>query len=437
MFAVYNFTSMIFNLGFVIEYQNTYFNNHGTHKSQWSQIIGFQLVWNLITCLPFVLILLLFAGFELTLSESIVTILSLLLPYLILEPLKTMGSRHLQYNDRHRFLFIITSIATLLQYALVLIMIIHMRLGFISWFIGNLVNSLITALIYMIYLKKQGITIQLNFSVPKLIHRIKTQTSIILHNLSGFLLETSDRVILGLFKVPIEQIGAYNIAYNYTNYGQTVNNSLNTVFSPMYFKSIRKNEGSMNDTQVSRLFIFWINLVFFMAVNMIIWADYLFAFLYRNQHLNNTYIYAFPMIISLLYRPFYVMVVGNLIIQEKNRFIVFISLSGALLNVILNIIFIPFYGIWAAIYTTAFSYVFTGFAGLILPHIRKELTHVYFKQYWPVILLILAALVCINYIDFSALPVKISAFLTSVVFLLVMNRQQISDYLKRKPLADS
>jgi O-antigen/teichoic acid export membrane protein len=434
LFSIYSFVSLIFNLGFTVEYQNSYFNERETYQAKWSKIIGFQVVWNLIALVPFTGILLAFVINDLTPSEAAITISSLLIPYLILDPVKVIGSRHLQYNDKHKTLFLITSIATCVQYGLVLVLIISLNLGFIAWFIGNLANSLITSSIYFIYLRKNRISIQLNFSFQQFKHRIKTQTSIILHNLSGYILETSDRILLSLFKVPIEQIGAYNIAYNYTNYGQTVNNSLNTVFSPMYFKSITKNESGPDEKQVSDLFKFWINLVVFMSVNMIIWADYLFAFLYRNQSLSSTYIYAFPMIVALVYRPFYVMVVDNLIIQQKTKYIVFISLSGAMLNVVLNIIFIPYFGILATVYSTAVAYIFLGFSGLFIKRIRKQLTHLYFKNYFLVMLIIVLSLVCVTYVDFSRVVVKVSLFFVSVMVLFILNRRQISAYLKRKEL---
>ncbi len=434
LFSIYTFVSLIFNLGFTVEYQNSYFNERETYRAKWSKIIGFQVVWNLISLLPFTAILLAFVANDLSPTEAAITISSLLIPYLILDPVKVIGSRHLQYSDKHKTLFLITSLATIIQYTLVLVLIITFQLGFIAWFIGNLANSFITASIYFAYLKRNQISIQFNFSFQQFRHRIKTQTSIILHNLSGYILETSDRVLLSLFKVPIEQIGAYNIAYNYTNYGQTVNNSLNTVFSPMYFKSISKSDDSLDQQQVTNLFKFWIHLVIFLAVNMIIWADYLFAFLYRNQSLNSTYIFAFPMIVSLLYRPFYVMVVDNLIIQEKTRYIVLISMSGALLNVILNVILIPFFGILATVYSTAIAYIFLGFSGLVIGGIRKQLTHLYFRHYLLVMLLIIACLVAVGYIDFSSIVVKVTIFLSSAVILFLLNRRQIVSRLKNKML---
>jgi O-antigen/teichoic acid export membrane protein len=432
LFAVYSLVSLVFNLGFTVEYQNSYFNSPEDYKQKWSEILGFQLCWNLITLLPFCIILYSFGYSELTFREVTLSVAMLLLPYLVFDPVKTVGSRLLQYTERHSSLFVISTFATILQYALVVTLIINYRMGFLAWFVGNFVNTAVTTLIFFFYLRHKRIGVRLNMSVMGLKHRVKTQTAIIMHNVSGYIMETSDRILLALFKVPIEQIGLYNIAYNYSNYGQTVNNALNTVFSPIYFKSVRNAEGALSQEQLERLFKFWINLVFFMAVNMIIWSDYLFNFLYRNDSLKSAYIYSFPMIVALLYRPFYVMVAANLIIQDKPRFLAIMTASGAILNILLNIILIPYFGIVATVYTTAIAYLFLGFAGFFFGKIKKELSHIYIRHHVALLAVILFCMVLVYFINFSLLYVKAITFVLSLLVLFLYNRAQIKYYLKGK-----
>jgi O-antigen/teichoic acid export membrane protein len=432
LFSVYNFVSLVFNLGFFVEYQNTFFNNPDDYKDKWASILGFQLSWNLITFIPFSIILAVFVKSEVSSTELLISVLSLLIPYMILDPIKTMGSRHLQYTDKHKQLFVITITGIIVQYTLVVLLITLFKLGFIAWLIGNLANSLILALFFFIYLKKNHIGIKLNISRAGIAHRFKTQMAIVLHNVSGYALEASDRILLALFKVPIAQIGAYNIAYNYTNYGQTVNTAMNTVFSPMYFKSIRNLDSNYGYNEISRLFKFWVNLTFFMIVNMILWAEYLFQFLYRNQTLSNTFVYAFPMIISLIYRPFYVMVVDNLIVQEKTRYVSIISLSSALLNIILNIIFIPYFGIMATVYTTAIAYTSLGFLGLFVGKIRKELTNVYYKAYPLVFVLLIVSLALIHFLNLDSFYLRLLICLIFGTLLVLLNFKSLKRFISEQ-----
>lgn len=432
LFAVYNFLSLVFNLGFTVEYQNSYFNEPNEYKQKWSRILGFQIIWNFATAIPFAAILLGFVLTELTLTEALVSLGSLILPYLILDPIKTVGSRHFQYSSKHFQLFVVTIIGVVLQFTTVIILIIKYRLGFEAWLIGNLVNSLFVASVFKIYLSKVKIAPIINFARRDIVWRIKTQSAIVLHNISGYLLEMSDRVVLSLYKVPIEQIGTYNIAYNYTNYGQTVNNALNTVFSPVYFQTIKNAENALSDLQMNRLFRFWIKIVLFLILNMIIWADYLFAFLYRNPQFSDAFVIAAPMVLSLIYRPFYVIVVSNLIIQEKNKFVALISFSSAVLNIVLNLIFVPYFGIKAAIYSTAFSYVLMGFMGLLIPKIRKELTKIYLHNHAIWALLIILSICTIHLLDFASLNIKISIFIVATTLFFIGNRKQLVTFFRRK-----
>ena len=431
LFSTYNLVAIVSNLGFVVEYQNSFFNSPDLYKDKWANILGFQIIWNLITMFPLLAIVLWFTYKDLTNLELIVVLISMSLSYIILDPLKTIGRRHMQYTDKHKKLFYISSLATLVQSALTIALIMKYKVGFSAWFIGSTLNSIIMAVFFIIHLKKLNTSIIFNFKLDQLFGRIKTQYTIVLHNLSSYILDTSDKLLLVFFKVPMDQIGLYNLAYNYTNYGQTVNDSLNTVFSPLYLKSITDTKNGSNNSEITSLFKFWVCLVFIIIINMIIWSDYIFMFLYRNDSLNDAYLYSFPMIIALLYRPFYVMVVDNLIIQEKTKAVAFISISSALLNFVLNVIFIPFYGIKATVYSTAISYIYMGFAGLLVPFIKKQLTHIYIERYFIILFFIVASILAISFIDFKPLIVKFLFFISSLVAVYLINRIQVNNYFTR------
>jgi O-antigen/teichoic acid export membrane protein len=425
VFSIYTFLVLILNLGFSVEFQNLFFNKPGRYQQEWSRTLGFQLCWNLVTVLPLAAIVTAIVAGELSKKEVLVVLFSLLGPYVLLDPFRGLGSRLLQYTEKHKLLFLITVVGTLFQYAAVVFLILFYRVGFIAWFIGNACNSLFGGLVLYWYLRKHGIYVQLNFSIRSLADRLKKQAAIIFHNLSGYILEASDRVLLAMFKVPINDIGSYNLAYNYTNYGQTVNGALNTVFSPMYFKAIRDADGHLKYHEIVRLFRFWVGLLVFLIVNMIIWADYIFSFLYRNEQLSSVYVYAFPMIVALIYRPFYVMVVDNLIIQEKTKKVLLISMSSSVLNIVLNLIFIPFFGIVAAVYSTAFTYLFMGFLGLIVPHLRNQLTFVYFRGYLIILLFAVIAVLTVHLLDFSALHMKLISLAVTTAILLYSFRNEL------------
>src|SRR5690606_18894474 len=108
----------------------------------------------------------------------------------------------------------------------------------------------------------------------------------------------------------------------------------------------------------------------------------------------------FPMIIALIHRPFYVMVVDNLIIQNKTKHIATLSISAALINLILNIVLIPFFGTIAAVYSTAIAYLYLGFAGLIFKKIKLELTGIYNTHYIFILTSAVTAIFFINYLNF-------------------------------------
>lgn len=417
VYAVYSFISIVFNLGFILEYQNSFFNENGTYRNTWSRTLGFQFCWNLIVSVPLGIVIMYLISGKVTTGALWTSVISLLITFLVFEPIKSVGAKLLQYTDRHKHLFYVNFIATVLQYVFVVVAIVYFHAGFVAWFLGNLLNAIIVASVLMFFLISDKITPHFNFSWLGVKNRIRKQTAIVFHNLSGYILETSDRLLLNFFKVPIDQIGIYNVCYNYANYGQTVNTAFNTVFSPTYLKAVKQGDDANIHNEVKRLMKFWIGIVIFIIINMIVWAEYLFKFLYRNEKFDSIFYLAFPIIVTLIYRPFYVAVVDNLIIQSRFKTVASMTGIAALVNLILNLIFIPFFGIKAAVYSTAVCYSILGFVGFLLPQIKSQLTRTYINRSALYLVLSLILVFTIGYLDVSKLFIKVLLSLFSVVIL--------------------
>jgi O-antigen/teichoic acid export membrane protein len=428
-YSIYNFLILILNLGFTIEIQNAYFKNKENYKNSWSEIIGFQFVWNIIA--SFLLgILLILANYNLfSVNELSIIICLVLIQFSIFEPIRNLTFRHLQYEERHKLYFIYNLISLITQYTVVLYFVIVSRAGFISWFIGSFFSLFVIFLLGLYHLKKHQLSVTFNFSFKSLKNRFLNQVNIIFHNISGYVLDVSDRFLLSYFGVPINEIGIYNLAYNYSNYAQSINNSINSVFSPVYFKAL-SDKSPINllnqNKQIKGIFETWFSIIGFIVLLMIAWAEQFFKILYKNEELQSAFIYSFPILISYLYRPFYVMIVDNLIIQEKNKYVFFISFSSAIVNLILNLFFIPIYGIKATIYTTSIAYLMMGFIGFFITSVKKELTSIYFNKPLIVFLILLSFIIGINFLNLSNYMVKYLLTALALLHLIYFNKEYIA-----------
>ena len=74
---------------------------------------------------------------------------------------------------------------------------------------------------------------------------------------------------------------------------------------------------------------------------------------------------------SYNYRPMYMGSVNKLFFVEKTNIVWKVTFGAGVLNVFLNLIFIPKYGFEVAAYTTFISLMFMGYIGYFIPSIKK------------------------------------------------------------------
>ena len=74
-----------------------------------------------------------------------------------------------------------------------------------------------------------------------------------------------------------------------------------------------------------------------------------------------------------MYRPFYVACVDKNIFFEKTKNILYISVGGGMLNILLNLLLVPYFGIQSVLFTTFVSYLYMGFSGFYINSIKEDL----------------------------------------------------------------
>jgi O-antigen/teichoic acid export membrane protein len=95
--------------------------------------------------------------------------------------------------------------------------------------------------------------------------------------------------------------------------------------------------------------------------------------------------------VSFAYRPLYVASVDRAIFHEKTLSLLKISTTAGLINLVLNLCTIPFFGVWAAAINTLISFCYMGMAGHFMKTTRQFLGLNYYVGYALLLILITAA----------------------------------------------
>lgn len=174
---------------------------------------------------------------------------------------------------------------------------------------------------------------------------------LIAYYLSLTVLSQSDRIMISSI-IGNKEAGIYSIAYSLAMILNLLNTAINGAFIPWEFKNIKV--GTISDIKkISNLILILIGSA---NLLLIIVAPEIIKLFTPAQYHSSIWVVP-PVALSSFFMCVYQFFVNIEFYYEKNKFVMVASIAVAVLNLILNSIFIPVYGFVAAAYTTLVSYV--------------------------------------------------------------------------------
>jgi len=255
-----------------------------------------------------------------------------------------------------------------------LICIIKFKLGAIGMLIGPIGSSIIMLPIFLkitfknidlswnkVYIKKT-----LQYSLPF----IPTTIGVIIY--SNF-----DKFILDKY-MSIDQIGVYSFAKNLVLPLTMILSTLDAAFLPIFYQKKKEN---ISNNEIKKL-VNILSIVF--GALSIAWVYFIneFSFLFDKWVIKSFPLIAFISIFGFA-RLISIFPTGNILYAKKTKYVPYINLLPALINIILNVIFINFWGIYGAV----FSMIITGILILSLTHYFAQKTEKSIYNYKKIVLL--------------------------------------------------
>lgn len=211
--------------------------------------------------------------------------------------------------------------------------------------------QVIMGLLMYINLVKKGKTL---FSKKYWIHALKFNLPLIPHYLSLVVLQQSDRIMIGSL-VSKSAASIYSVAYLVAQMLTLVTNAINYSYIPFAYRSMRDRAyESLGRRIIQLLSLVSVALAVIMTVgpeiiHIVAAPEYAEAFWIIPPVAAATFFqYMYDLFTVVEYH------------YNKTFFVMGVSVFSALMNIVLNYIFIPVYGYRAAAYTTLFCYVLTG-----------------------------------------------------------------------------
>lgn len=189
--------------------------------------------------------------------------------------------------------------------------------------------------------KKEYAVFALSFNLP-----------LLLHYFSQYVLEQSDRIMVQKM-VGMAAVGIYSVSYNIALLMRIVTTSINNAITPWQYECLEKKIYKRLDNTMFLIFVLVAGCSFLLSC----FAPEIMKILANEKYYEGIYVIP-PVAMGLFFSFMYTTFANVEFYFDKNKFSMYISCAGAILNVLLNYIGIRYFGYLAAAYTTLICYVF-------------------------------------------------------------------------------
>jgi len=242
------------------------------------------------------------------------------------------------------------------------------------------------------------------------------------HYLSKTILNQSDRIMIGSI-VGNAEVGYYSIAYTIAAIMTIFNTAVAQSLDPWIYRSI-KNKNLERIGSVSYRITAIIAVLNFMVMAI---APEALSILAPSSYAEALWVIP-PVTASVFFTFMYDLFASFQFFYKKTKWIAIGSCGGAVLNIILNAIFIPIFGYIAAGYTTLVCYILFGVLHyLFMRKVCEKYLDGYCVYDWKIIFGIGLLLVCGSFVMTILYKHTIIRFavLAIIAFILVVQRNKI------------
>ena len=196
---------------------------------------------------------------------------------------------------------------------------------------------------------------------------IRFEAPLVLHSLSYLILSQSDRIMIGSM-VGNAQAAYYSVAYNLANLVNILQTSLNQSLLPWRYEMLEK-KNYKRIAEVSNYLLIGVSTVIFMFVLV---SPEIMRIFFISSYYEAVWCIP-PIAVSVYFMFLYTIFVNIETYYEKTRYVMYVSVSCGLLNIVLNYVCIQIFGYIACGYTTLFSYMcFSGGHYIFMQRVLKN-----------------------------------------------------------------
>ena len=257
-----------------------------------------------------------------------------------------------RYEFEYRNLILITIAISILNPVLGILAVSSTVYKAEARIISNLLVQAVIGLFFFTYNQSKG---KKFFSLDLWKYGFLFNVTLIPHYLSMQILNQSDRIMIGNM-CGTEDVAVYNMACNFAMLLSLVTSGINSSLTPHIYQSLGQGRHADLKRQTSSV----VFLVALITMGLIAFVPDLFRLLLPESYYPA--LRSIPPVTAGAFFLFLYPLFGSIeFFYEENKFVTIASSFGAILNIILNLVFIRKFGYIAAAYTTLVCYALLSF----------------------------------------------------------------------------
>ncbi|NCC54994.1 MAG: hypothetical protein EOM11_05855 [Erysipelotrichia bacterium] len=212
---------------------------------------------------------------------------------------------------------------------------------------------------------------------------------VVFHMLAQNVLSQSDRVMMQYMNVSDSEIGIYSLFYTFVAVVSTILNALNTSWCPFYYDDVDSENWSGLKVKCKN----YIELFTVVTAGFLLLSREVSYVLAGEEYWGG--ISVIPILVCAVYFTFmYQFPVNFEFFHRKTQIVAMGTLGSALVNIILNLIMIPIWGMYGAAIATALSYgALFVLHYVIVTHMKEHPYHLKASVFIPGMLIVGVAVI--------------------------------------------
>ena len=424
-FGLYNnYTSWlsILTIFVTLNLESTFISARYDYENRFDSYIFSSLVLSTLSA-AFWFILLNFGNFFERISGVDKKYINCMVVYLIFLPAINMFQARERYYFKYKMSVLISTVVSVGTALLSVVLVVFFENKLSGRILGSAIPTVFIGIIIYIYIWKQGKRVNLDdwkYALPICVPYIP-------HLLSLTILNSMDRIMITNI-CGSEENALYSLAYTCGSMITILIGSMNSAFAPWLGEMLSENK--LKEIQVvSKKYI---SAFFYLAIGIMLFAPEILLLFGGKSYMEAIYVMT-PVSMGCVCQFLYTLFVNVEQFKKKTIGMACASITAAVINFILNWIFIPKFGYLAAAYTTL-----VGYLCLLLIHMflvkRIKLNNVYsYKFVREVVILGIAAMVIITLLYSHAILRYIVIGIYGGTFIIILrNSSEIKGYFNRK-----